>query len=306
MYDLIIIGAGPAGITAGIYAARKKIKTLILSQTLSEQVSESWTIENYPGFSKISGQELIQKFFEHLKDYLVEIKLNERVMKIEEVSSQLKSFRVITQGGGIFQAKSLIIASGKTPRPLEVPNGFSLIGRGISYCATCDAPLYKNKIVAVVGAGNAGLEAVLLLAKYAKKIYLLVRSDQIRGDESLQTEIKKLPIVEIFYQTVVLEILGEKKVEKLKIQRAGKEEILIVDGLFVEIGSIPSTYFAQGLVEFNDFNEIVIDRENKTSVEGIFAAGDVTDVKYKQIVIAAGEGAKAALSCANYLQKLNL
>ncbi len=306
MYDVIIIGAGPAGLTAGIYTARKKLKTLILSKELSGQVTESWIVENYPGILKISGQELINRFLTHLKNYPVEIKLNEEVIRIEEVYSQPKTFKVITQTGKIFETKSLIIASGKIPRQLNIPDGVGFIGKGISYCAVCDAPLYKNKIVAVVGSGNAGLEAILLLAKYAKKIYLLDRDTKIEGDESLQEEIKKLPNVEIVFETSILEVLGDERVKKLKILKKGKEEFLEIDGLFVEIGSIPSTYFAKDLVKFNDFGEIVINRQNQTSVEGIFAAGDVTDVPYKQIVVAAGEGAKAALSCYNYLQKLSL
>jgi thioredoxin-disulfide reductase len=306
IYDVIIIGAGPAGITAGIYTSRKKIKTLILSKELSDQVSESWIIENYPGFLKISGRELIQKFFEHLKSYQVEIRFGEEVIRIEEVQSRPKFFKVITQGGGIFEAKSLIVASGKIPRHLDIPDGIGFVGRGISYCAICDAPLYKNKIVAVVGSGNAGLEAILLLARYAKKVYLLDRDTKIEGDESLQEQIKKIKNVEIIFETSVLEVLGDQRVKKLKVSKKGKEEFLEVDGLFVEIGSIPSTYFARNLLKFNDFGEIVINRENQTSVEGIFAAGDVTDIKYKQIVIACGEGAKAALSCYNYLQKISL
>jgi thioredoxin-disulfide reductase len=303
MYDVIIIGAGPAGLTAGIYTARKKLKTLILSKELSSQVKESWIVENYPGFEKISGQELVEKFFKHLKNYQVEVKLNEEVVKIKKED---KVFKVITQTGNIFEAKSIIIASGRIPRQLNIPDGIGFVGKGISYCAICDAPLYKDKIVAVVGSGNSGLEAVLLLAKYAKKVYLLDRDTKLEGDESLQEEIKKLPNVEIVFQTSVLEVLGEKRVNKLKVKKEGKETFLDVDGLFVEIGSIPSTYFAKDLLKFNNFGEIIIDRENQTSVEGIFAAGDVTDIKYKQIVIAAGEGAKAALSCYNYLQKLKL
>jgi thioredoxin-disulfide reductase len=303
MYDVIIIGAGPAGLTAGIYTARKKLKTLILSKELSSQVKESWIVENYPGFEKISGQELVEKFFKHLKNYQVEVKLNEEVVKIKKED---KVFKVITQTGNIFEAKSIIIASGRIPRQLNIPDGIGFVGKGISYCAICDAPLYKDKVVAVVGSGNSGLEAVLLLAKYAKKVYLLDRDTKLEGDESLQEEIKKLPNVEIVFQTSVLEVLGEKRVNKLKVKKEGKETFLDVDGLFVEIGSIPSTYFAKDLLKFNNFGEIIIDRENQTSVEGIFAAGDVTDIKYKQIVIAAGEGAKAALSCYNYLQKLKL
>ncbi len=304
MYDVIIIGAGPAGITAGIYTARKKLKTLLLSKELSGQVTESWIVENYPGFFQISGQKLINKFFEHLKNYEIETKLGEEVIRVEKLED--KTFKVITQGGEIFLAKSLIIASGKIPRHLNIPDGISFIGKGISYCAVCDAPLYKNKIVAVVGSGNAGLEAILLLAKYAKKIYLLDCDTKIEADEILQEQIKKLPNLEIVFETSVLEVLGDERVKKLRVLKKGKEEFLEVDGLFVEIGSIPSTYFAKNLVQFNNFGEIVIDQENRTSVDGIFAAGDVTDIKYKQIVIACGEGAKAALSCYNYLQKLNL
>ncbi len=306
IYDVIIIGAGPAGLTAGIYCARKKIKTLILSRGLSEQVTESWIIENYPGFEKISGQELSQKFFNHLKNYQVEVRLGEEVIKIEKLDSEPPIFNVINRGGKIFQAKSLIIASGKIPRQLNIFDGISFVGRGISYCAICDAPLYRNKIVAVVGSGNAGLEAILLLAKYAKKIYLLDRDTDIEGDESLAEQIKKLPNVEIVFQTSVLEVLGKEGVEKLRVLREGEEEFLEVNGLFVEIGSIPSTYFAKDLLKFNNFGEIIINQENQTSMPGVFAAGDVTDVKYKQIIIACGEGAKAALSCYNYLSRTPL
>jgi len=168
MYDVIIIGTGPAGITAGIYTARKKLKTLILSRDLSDQVKESWIIENYPGFPKISGQELINKLFEHLKNYEVDVRLNKEVMEIKR-EDRSTGFKVFVQGGEILKAKSLIIASGKIPRHLDIPDGVGFIGKGVSYCAVCDAPLYKNKIVAVVGSGNAGLEAIYSWQNMQKK-----------------------------------------------------------------------------------------------------------------------------------------
>jgi thioredoxin-disulfide reductase len=303
-YDLIIIGGGPAGITAGIYDARKKIKTLLITKDFIGQVAKTAEVENYPGFKKISGIDLTKKLEAHLREFEIEIREGEKVKKIRKKG---KNFEVNTAEGKNFEAKSIIIATGGDPRPLEVPGEKEFIGKGVSYCSTCDAPFFKEKKVAVIGGGNTGFEATLDLEKYAKKILIFERSDKVTADEILQEKVKSLGKVEILLNKEVKEIKGERNIDSLLYQDkiSQKSERIPIDGVFVQIGSVPATAFVKSLVDFNEKDEIKIDTKTcATSTPGIFAAGDVTDIKYKQIIIAAGEGAKAALSAYEYLQKM--
>lgn len=306
MYDLIIIGGGPAGISAGIYAARQKLKTLLIAKSFGGQMArKAVLIANYPGFKEISGLELIQKFVEHLKAQKIEI-AQESVGKIKKEN---KYFSISTEKGKIFQAKAVIITSGADPRPLEVPREKEFIGKGVSYCTACDGPLFADKVVAVVGGGNAGFEAGLFLARYAKKIYILEFNPVIKADEINQKLAKESGKIDIITSAVLKEIKGKNFVESIIYQDSLSKKIinLEVRGVFVEIGSIPATSFVKDLVEFNEKDEIKVNPQtNMSKTPGLFAAGDVTDVKYKQIVIAAGEGAKAALAAYNYLEKLNV
>lgn len=307
MYDLIIIGGGPAGITAGIYAARKKIKTLLIAKELGGQPNEAWQIENYPGFGSILGVELAQKFNEHLMKFKddIEIKEGEATAVIECLNAE---FEVTTEKNK-YQTKAVLVASGVIPRKLGIPGESEFIGKGVVFCATCDAPLFRGKRVAVVGAGNSGMDAAIQLTKYAEKIYLLNKYPSLeKGDKAYVEQIKISPLIEVLNSAAPKEIKGDKFVASLVWENTEtKEEREIeVSGVFVEIGARPNLHFIKNLVEYSERGEIIIDPQtNMTSYPGIFAAGDVTTVPHKQIVIAAGEGAKAALSIYAYLRNKN-
>jgi len=303
MYDLIIIGGGPAGITAGIYAARKKLKTILITKEFGGQVSKAHEVENYPAITSMTGIDLNKKFVEHLKKFDIEIKEGKNVREIQKSG---EGFEIVLEDGEKFETKAVIIASGKNPRPLKVLGEEKFLGKGLTYCSTCDAPLFKEKDVAVVGGGNAGLDTALDLTKYANKIYVLEFMEKMLGDEATQEKLKASGKVELITNAATKEIKGDKFVESLDYEdrKTGKTQELKVQGVFVEIGYVPSSGFIKDLVEFNKQGEIVINpKDNSTKTPGIFAAGDVTDVLYKQIVIAASEGAKAALSAHNYLTK---
>jgi alkyl hydroperoxide reductase subunit F len=302
MYDVLIIGAGPAGLTASIYCARKKLKTLILSKDIGGQAAISSEVDNYLGYHLISGAELVQKFEEHIKEFDIKLELGVEVKDIRKIEG---GFEVATDGQD-YQGRAMIIASGKIPRRLDVPGERKFLGRGVTYCATCDAPLFAKRDVAVVGGGNSALDATLQLTKIANKIYLISRSSVLKGDEVMREKALASSKVEILYNTEVKNISGKTLVEKIEVldKESGKTKELEVQGVFIEIGSIPSIDFAKGLIEVNERNEIKVDSKNSTNIPGIFAAGDVTDVLEKQIIIAAGEGAKAALSTYGYLAKL--
>jgi len=303
IYDVIIIGGGPAGVAAGIYAARQKLETLLITKSFGGQMArKAVAIENYPGFAEISGFELVQKFEKHLKKQKIDIEKN----TVRKVKKNGQTFSVLTKDKKQFQSKAVIIASGADPRLLEVPGEKKFIGHGVSYCITCDAPLFTGKTVAVIGGGDAGFEAALGLSLYAKKIYILEFGEKIIADEINQERAKKTGKVEVIVQASLKKIQGKKFVESIVYQdrKSKKLQVLEVEGVFVEIGSQPATAFIKGLVDFNEKDEIVVDaKTSQTKTAGLFSAGDVDNIPYKQIVIAAGEGAKAALSVVNYLQK---
>ena len=303
MYDLIIIGGGPAGITAGIYASRQKLNTLLITKSFGGQIARKAVgIENYPGFEEISGLDLIRKFEKQLRKQKIDIE-RDSVRKIKKIGNK---FLIQTASKNTFEAKTVIIASGADPRPLEVPGEKKFIGKGVSYCTTCDGPLFANKTVAVVGGGNSAFEAAIFLTKWVKKIYILEYAPKVRADEVVQEKAKKTGKVEVITSAALKKIQGKDFVDSIIYQdeKTKKNILLKVDGVFMEIGSQPATSFVKGLVDFNEKDEIIIDLETmQTKTPGLFAAGDVSSVFFKQIVIAAGEGAKAALSVSNYLQK---
>ncbi len=303
IYDLIIIGGGPAGITAGIYAARQKLNTLLITKNFGGQLSrKAVAIENYPGFERISGLELIRRFEKHLKKQKIEIQ-KDLVKKIKKAN---KVFSVFTKNKSKFQAKAVIIASGADPRPLEVPGEKKFIGRGVSYCTTCDGPLFAGKTVAVIGGGNAGFEAAIYLSKIAKKIYILEYSQEVKADEINQERVRKTGKIEIITSASLKQIKGDNFVRSIIYQerKTSKNVNLSVDGVFVEIGSQPATAFARDLVDFNERDEIKVEFETfQTKTPGLFAVGDCNIGQVKQIITACGEGAKAALSVSNYLEK---
>lgn len=303
MYDVIIIGAGPTGLTAAIYTARRMMKTLIISKNIGGQAMWASDIKNYPGIGQISGVELANKMSQQVKDLGVEIKIDE----VKKITVNSDGSFTLETGKSSYQAKTIIAAIGLAPKQLNLPNEEKLTGSGISYCATCDAPLYKGKNVAVVGGGNAALDAADVLSKAGNKVYLIYRKEQFRAFESLVAEVKSRENVEIMLNSDVFEIIGEQKLEKIKVKNSVSqaEREIELDGLFIEIGHKPKTEALADLVSRDEHEQIAVDANCQTSQPGIFAAGDVTTVPYKQVIIGCGQGAIAALSAYKYLQTGN-
>jgi len=296
MYDLIIIGAGPAGITASVYAARKKMNFLVITQDIGGQTAWSGEVENYTGYQFITGPELVNKFEEHMRKYNIPVRENESVVELKKKDGVIY---VKTSKSG-YESRTLVIASGKKSKELNAPGEKEFRNKGLSYCATCDGPLFTGKDVAVIGGGNSALDAALQLMRIARHIYIVNISAGLTGDAVMQEKINASADVTIMNNTRVIAITGEKMVSGIKIRRDDKEEHLAVQGVFVEIGLIPSSEFAKGVAK-NEVGEIEVNCNNETNIPGIFAAGDVTDVHDKQIIIAAGEGARASLSAFRYL-----
>lgn len=301
-YDLIILGAGPAGMTAGVYACRKQLDTLILTDDVGGQATWSSGIENYLGYIYITGTELVQKFEEHVKAFNVKMEYT----RAEKLSQENGGFIVHTTDGREFKARSVIVATGKSPRLLDVPGEKEFTGRGVTYCATCDAPVFQGMNVAVVGGGNSGLDAVVQLMKICPKVFLIEATPELRADEVMIEQAKAADNVDIFTNAMVKEIRGEQMVSSISIEDAETHETtdLDVSGVFVEIGLVPNTRFIEQLVRLNKYGEIPVDCAARTGIAGLYAAGDVTDVPEKQIIIAAGDGAKAALGAYSYLVRL--
>ena len=306
MYDIIIIGAGPAGITAAIYAARRKLNFLVLSLDIGGQMSWSSDVDNYPGLPDLPGVDVVEKFQKHMKDYNIKVKQEEVI----NVQKKLRTFVVKTKKFS-YEAKTVLIASGKKPKKLNVPGEEEFLGKGVNYCATCDAPLQKNKILAVIGGANSALDAANFLSKYAKKIYLLDVNSKLGGEPVLRDKVLKNKKITHIPGVKVLEIIGEKFVNSLKYIQNNQNKILKLEGVFIEVGLVSKADFIK-LVKKNKWGEIMIFRstksheENLTSVPGIFAAGDITDIPAKQIAAAVGEGCKAALAIFDYLNKYKL
>jgi alkyl hydroperoxide reductase subunit F len=298
IYDLIIIGAGPAGITAGVYAARKKLNFLVITRDIGGQAAWSGDIENYTGYQFITGPELASKFEEHMRKYGIALKENEAAIVLEKSGEVIS----VKTDKGEYQARSVIIASGKKSRELGVPGEKEFKNRGLTYCATCDGPLFAGKEVSVIGGGNSALDAALQLIKIAKHVYIINNTGQLTGDEIMRQKVEAAGNTTVLNNSQVTAVTGDKFVSAVKIKDNSGEKELAVQGVFVEIGLIPNVAFA-GKVERNERGEIKIDSANQTNIPGVFAAGDVTDVQEKQIIIAAGEGSKAALSAFRYLAR---
>ena len=298
MYDLIIIGAGPAGITATVYAARKRMNFLVISGDIGGQAAWSGDIENYTGYQFITGPELASKFEDHMRKYGVAMREGENVIDLKKVGDKV----IVKTDKGQYESKTAIVASGKRSRELSVPGEKEFKNKGLTYCATCDGPLFAGKDVAVIGGGNSALDAVLQLVKIARRIYLINIVAHLTGDPVMIEKVRESDIVTVMNNARVLGITGEQMVSGIKVKYDGEEKALPVEGIFVEIGLIPNSHFAPDL-DKNAFGEIKVDCHNRTSIPGIFAAGDVTDVPEKQIIIAAGEGSKASLSVFRYLNQ---
>jgi len=295
MNDVIIVGGGPAGLTAAIYCARRGLKTTVITKDIGGQITRTDVIENYPGFEAISGSELAKKFFDQAKKFGAEILFDE----VKKITKKDDAFYAQTLRKEI-TAKSVILAFGKKPRELGVPGEEKLKGRGVSYCATCDAPFYKEKILTITGGGNSAAEATILASKIAKKVYLIYRGSELKAEKIMVDEIKKSANVEILYNEEIIKINGDQKVESLDL-KSGKN--IATDGLIIEIGFIIDRAPVDGLVEMDKANQVIVDKTQMTSVPGIFAAGDLTQTLVKQVVVSAGEGAKSALAAYDYIQK---
>jgi len=300
MHDLIIVGAGPAGITAAIYAARKKLDLLVITKDIGGQAAISADIENYTGYQYITGPDLTKKFKDHMAEFKIEVKEGEEVIGVEKINGM---FRVKTDNE-TYESKTLIIATGAKPRTLNVPGEGKFKNRGVTYCATCDAPLFANMDVAVIGGGNSALDATLQLIKIANRIYLININPSFRGDEVMIEKVEKSDKVITLCNAKTLEILGDKMVTGIRLEKDGEQKILNVQGVFVEIGYVANSDLVANLVELNKRGEVVVDERCRTNVPGIFAAGDVSNAPYKQIVVAAGDGSKTALSAYEYLSRL--
>lgn len=313
LYDVIVIGGGPAGAAAAVYTARKKLKTLVITESFGGQSIVSDDIQNWIGEPHISGLDLAQKLEAHVRAYpdVVEVVMPELVKIIRETTcaepGRVCDFEVETESGKKYQSKALILAAGARRRKLGVPGEEKFSGKGVAYCSTCDAPLFAGKKVAVIGGGNAGLEAVQDLFPYAEEVYLFEYGDALKGDPVTQEEVKKNPKLKaIILNAQTSEIFGDKFVTGLKYKdrKTGDEKMLPVDGVFVEIGSIPNSEMVNGLVDLDKYGQIIIDsKRGSTSHAGIFAAGDITDDPYKQNNVSMGDAVKAALAAYDYLLK---
>lgn len=314
LYDVIIIGGGPAGTAAAVYVARKQLKTLLITESFGGQSIVSNDIQNWIGEKHISGFDLAKKFEEHVRAYsdLVEIKMPEKAVKIKKTECQegegrVCDFEIETDKGSVYNGKTVILVAGARRRKLGVPGEDKLSGKGVAYCSTCDAPLFKDKKVAVIGGGNAGLEAVQDLFPYASEVYLLEYGETLKGDPVTQEAIKKNPkLKQIIFNAQTLEFLGDTFVSSLKYKdtKKNEEKELALEGVFIEIGSVPNSEMVKDVVEIDKYGQVIIDSKHATtSHPGIYAAGDITDDPYKQNNISAGDAVKAALAAYNYLLK---
>ncbi|MGN0954927.1 NAD(P)/FAD-dependent oxidoreductase [Dialister sp.] len=304
MTDVLVIGAGPAGLNAALYASRKELTVKVLTTDIGGQMLLTKEIENYLGFPSISGFELADKMEAHVRQYPVDIVYAGVTSLVKEADG---TFTAHLDDGSEAHGKAVIVTAGKHSRTLDIPGEKEYTGRGVSYCATCDAPFYRKKTVAIVGGGDSAVQAAIELAKLCPVVYLLVRS-RIRAQEILVKRMKEAANVKVYMGYTPEEVKGDKKVTSLVIKNKadGQTEELTVDGVFVEAGGIPNNSYLPADVKVNSLGEIMTNKDGETNVEGLFAAGDVTDCRNKQIIIAAGEGAAAALAAHEYLLRSGL
>ncbi|MBP1929093.1 alkyl hydroperoxide reductase subunit F [Methanolinea mesophila] len=298
LYDVLIVGAGPAGLTAGVYCSRKGVKTVIISENIGGQALESWAIDNYMGYRMISGDELMRKFEEQVRSQNIHVELD----RVAGLRKEGVLFMVDTVTNATYIARTVILAQGKRPRKLGVEGEEKYLGRGLSVCATCDGPLFRDKVVAIVGGGNSALQTAIEMSGIAREVHLIVRST-IRADQNYVNIYQEKKNIVTHLDSAVVTLHGNTVLTGITIRekKTGKETMITLDGVFAEIGWVPNTDFLEGLVEMNDQKEVVVDVNCHTSIEGLFAAGDITNIKTKQIITASGEGAKAALEAYEYL-----
>ncbi|HEY5502773.1 MAG TPA: thioredoxin-disulfide reductase [Candidatus Anoxymicrobiaceae bacterium] len=302
--DVAIIGGGPAGLTAGLYLCRAKIDTILLEQQLTGgQAVNSPLIENYPGFPEgISGVELVERMKQQADRFGLEVKTFSKAMKLI-LDDQVK---VISLEDGEIRARSVIVTSGRSPRKMGIPGEDTYTGRGISYCATCDAPLFKDKVVMVIGGGDAAVEEALHLARFASKVILVHRRDQLRASDYLQERAQSEPKLEFMWNSEVTEIIGDDVVKSASVFNnvTSERTEVPVSGIFFYVGNVPNTDFLVDVVELDETGYVVTDNNLESSVPGIFAAGDVRANRFKQVIVAAAEGALASAGAQKFLESV--
>jgi len=298
-YDVLIVGGGPAGASAAIYAARKGIRTGIVAERFGGQILDTLGIENFISVKSTEGPKLARALEEHVKEYNVDIMDLQRAKRLEKK----ELFELELENGAVLKSKTIVIATGARWRNINVPGEKEFKNRGVAYCPHCDGPLFEGKDVAVIGGGNSGIEAAIDLAGIARHVTVLEFLPQLKADQVLQNRLKSLPNVTVITNAATKEIVGTDNVTGLIYtdRETGEEHHIKLDGVFVQIGLVPNTEWLEGTLERNRIGEIVVDRRGSTSMPGVFAAGDCTDSAYKQIIIAMGSGATAALSAFDYL-----
>jgi len=311
MLDLVILGASAAGCSAAIYSARRKLNFRFISDNIGGEVALSGVVNNWPGIIEIQGFELANNFANHVKSYDVEIETGLRATAIKQAGKHhIICFKKATGEEECVETKTIIIATGIHPRKLDVPGEKEFDRKGVTYCTVCDGPLFKNKITATIGSGNAALESALMMNNIAKKTYLISKFPNTtenkggfpKGEDILIEKVKTMPNIEIIYSAKTTEIIGDKKVTSLKYKDAdGKENTLVVDGIMIHAGMTPNSDFAP--VEKDKIGQIAVNTKCQTNIPGIYAAGDVTNIPFKQITISAGQGATAALSTIEYINR---
>jgi len=303
MYDTIIIGAGPADITATVYAARKKMKTLVITENIGGQAALSGDIENYTGYQFITGPELAKKFEEHLKKFDIDVKEGTEAVSVEKIDD----YFTVKTGEGTYESEIVILVTGRKPRMLNIPGERKFKNRGVTYCATCDGPLFAGRAVAVIGGGNSALDATIQLMAIATKVYIITRNKEMKGDTVMIEKVKRSNKVEILRDAVTKEISGDKFVKAIRVVvNKTEEKILDVKGVFIEIGSVPVAIPVKNSEEklkVTKYNEIIVNEHCETNISGLFAAGDVTNIPENQIITAAGHGCIALLSAFKYISK---
>ena len=302
-YDLIIIGGGAAGYTAGIYAGRDKLNTVLLEKGVSGGTAgQTDSIDNYPGFPEgISGAELMNRFKEQGEKFGLEIK---EMVKVKEINPNDNGFKVQTNKGD-FYSDAVIVSTGGRPNKLGLESEKRLSGRGISYCATCDGPFFQDEEVAVVGGGDAAVQEAIYLTKFAKKVYIIHRRDELRAVPALAEKAFENDQIEVLWDSVVDDFEGEQELENVKVKdvKSGQVSDLEVPGVFIYIGWVPNTDFVEELLELDDRGRIITNKHLETSVDGIYAAGDVRSKRHRQVTLATGEGTRAALNISGQLSE---
>ena len=301
LYDVAIVGSGPAGLSASIYASRYKLKNIVFGKLPGGTITEAHMVCNYPGLENISGIELGQKMLKQVQNLGAQY----LPLSVVDVKKENEIFKILTDDQKEYFAKTIIFATGTDRNKLAIPKEDEYLGRGLSYCVTCDAMFYKEKVVAVIGGSSAATMAAVMFSDIAKKVYIIYRGTELRGDPTWAQQVLERNNIEVIYQTLVVDLQGEDRLERVKLSKAYKDsEYLDVDGIFVEIGSEPNISLPVKLnIKVDDHNYIVVDNQQQTSIEGIWAAGDcTTNSNYlKQVVTAVGEGAVAANSIYSYL-----